>query len=123
MRNWLLIFLIIGLAGCRATFVGSETVEKQWKKNGVHLQGKDFGICFDRKESVKTARDKYLQNKKYSERTPEEQNEWDLEIDRLMGIYFDCAYELGYRFKPDLGWCWEESLNMKRCRELKKYRN
>ncbi|QLB12865.1 hypothetical protein EV697_1083 [Bisgaardia hudsonensis] len=123
MKNWLLIYLIIGLVGCKAMFVGSASVTQQWKKDGISLQGKDFRKCYDRSENAKTDRSKYIENKKYSERTPEEQNEWDLEIDRLMGIYFDCAYELGYRFKPDLGWCWEESLNMKRCRELKKYRN
>ncbi|QGM80845.1 hypothetical protein [Otariodibacter oris] len=124
MKNWLLIFLIVGLTGCRLIFVGPEPLGHQWKKDGVYLQGKNFRKCYDRAENAMTEREKYLDNA-YSERelTPEEMKEWDLAMDRFSKIHYGCAYELGYRFKPDLGWCWEGSFNMRMCDKYKKYRN
>ncbi|QLB12888.1 hypothetical protein EV697_10825 [Bisgaardia hudsonensis] len=125
MKNWLLVLLILGLTGCsyRLFSLGSAPVNNQWKKNGVHIQGKDFRICQNKMENVMTERDKYLENKKYGDLTPEEIKEWDVSIDRLDKIFNECAYELGYRFKPDLGWCWEGSFNMRMCDKYKKYRN
>ncbi|QLB12864.1 hypothetical protein EV697_1082 [Bisgaardia hudsonensis] len=124
MKNWLLVLLILGLTGCsyRLFSLGSAPVNNQWKKNRVHIQGKDFRVCQDKKDNAKTERELYLQNA-YSERelTPEEMKEWDLAIDRFSKIYYGCA--LGYRFKPDLGWCWEGSFNMRMCDKYKKYRN
>ncbi|QLB12884.1 hypothetical protein EV697_10821 [Bisgaardia hudsonensis] len=123
MKNWLLGYLILGLVGCKAMFVGSSPVINQWKKNGIHIQGRDFRICEDRTNKSMSEREKYLKNKNYSELTPEEIDERSLSLSRLDLIYYGCAYELGYRFKPDLGWCWEGSFNMRMCDKYKKYRN
>lgn len=119
MKNWLLLFLITGLVGCKAMLGGASPTIAQWKKNGVPIQMQDFKTCYDRKIKALPEREAYLYKKGFS-RTMEEEAEWDSASDRIMTPYYDCSYELGYRFSPSSMWC---SMNKETCEALDKYRN
>ncbi|MDG2959224.1 hypothetical protein [Exercitatus varius] len=120
MRHIIFIFSAFLLLGCievRHVGLGVPGEVEQWKKNNEY-SFPIFNKCSERANEVLTSKE--LSILKNYNKYPYSQREYILQ--KKSPYVANCMYEKGYRFKPELGWCYySNNRNTYICRHKNKY--
>ncbi|MDG2957028.1 hypothetical protein P7L95_09765 [Bisgaard Taxon 10/6] len=106
MRIILIIFSEFIIASCSTYYqlhslggLSSMPSRNAWVRNGQYISFYEMKLCREYADSYKNVNDYTLSSK----------------------IYFDCIYQKGYRFKPEVGYCsyWKDTYI---CKNASKYK-